>query len=224
MGRAKKDAPIRFPEFQAAFNELMGDMTIQEFADKLGMSRATVGFYSSGQRIPDALGVKKIAERCNVSTDWLLGLSRIKSTDFNLRQACETTGLSENVVELIGIYMKDDQKVNEIFNKFLYQDSLWNFMMQFYELVDIVKHSNEICIKAQAFLDEKKEPDGVGVGWIAKDLCSVRKNLKYWRFDTLEALTKMLNGIPEYRDLYKKVEELIKIAGSFAKKVERVDW
>ena len=55
MNRAKKDAPPRFPEFREAFLELMGDMTLEQFAKKLGMSRATVGFYAAGQRIPDAL-------------------------------------------------------------------------------------------------------------------------------------------------------------------------
>lgn len=79
MGRAKKEEAPRFPEFRAAFLELMGDMTLQEFADKLGMSRATVGFYTAGKRIPDALGVKTIAEKCNVSADWLLGLTGDKS-------------------------------------------------------------------------------------------------------------------------------------------------
>ena len=50
MNRAKKDAPPRFPEFREAFLELMGDMTLEQFAKKLGMSRATVGFYAAGQR------------------------------------------------------------------------------------------------------------------------------------------------------------------------------
>ena len=32
MNRAKKDAPPRFPEFREAFLELMGDMTLEQFA------------------------------------------------------------------------------------------------------------------------------------------------------------------------------------------------
>lgn len=78
MSRAKKDTPPRFPEFRDAFFELMGDMTLDQFSKKLEMSRATVGFYAAGQRIPDALGLKKIAEKCNVSADWLLGLTKDK--------------------------------------------------------------------------------------------------------------------------------------------------
>ena len=81
MSRAKKVTPPRFPEFRNAFLELMGDMTLEQFAKKLSMSRATVGFYAAGQRIPDALGLKKIAEKCNVSTDWLLGLSNYPNYD-----------------------------------------------------------------------------------------------------------------------------------------------
>lgn len=98
MNRAKKAEPARFPEFQAAFVELMGDMTIKEFADKLGMSRATVGFYSAGQRIPDALGIKAIAEKCGVSADWLLGLTNFKTKNADVRAMCEFTGLKDKAI------------------------------------------------------------------------------------------------------------------------------
>lgn len=99
MGREKQESKPRFPAFREAFLELMGDMTLQEFADKLGMSRATVGFYAAGQRIPDALGVKNIAEKCGVSADWLLGLSIVKTCDTDIKSMCNYTGLSETVIE-----------------------------------------------------------------------------------------------------------------------------
>ena len=111
MNRAKKTEPARFPEFQAAFVELMGDMTIKEFADKLGMSRATVGFYSAGQRIPDAWGIKIIAEKCGVSADWLLGLSRVQSRDGELKQVCNYTGLSEDAIKNICFARETEHEV-----------------------------------------------------------------------------------------------------------------
>lgn len=99
MSRAKKAAPARFPEFQAAFNELMGDMTIEKFAEKIGMSRATVGFYAAGQRIPDALGVKTIAEKCGVSADWLLGRSGgVKELNPDAVKVAKYSGLTEYVI------------------------------------------------------------------------------------------------------------------------------
>ena len=75
----------------------MGDMTLEQFAKKLGMSRATVGFYAAGQRIPDALGLKKITETCNVSADWLLGISDYKYKQFERMTAAEL-GLSEKAI------------------------------------------------------------------------------------------------------------------------------
>ena len=101
MSRAKKEEAPRFPEFRAAFLDLMGDMTLQEFADKLEMSRATVGFYAAGKRIPDALGIKAIAEKCNVSADWLLGLSNAKSTDEDVKSICKYLELSESAVSAL---------------------------------------------------------------------------------------------------------------------------
>lgn len=101
MSRAKKEEAPRFPEFRAAFLDLMGDMTLQEFADKLGMSRATVGFYAAGKRIPDALGIKTIAEKCNVSADWLLGLSETKEICGDVNLVCNYTQLNADAIETI---------------------------------------------------------------------------------------------------------------------------
>lgn len=114
MGRVKTTEPARFPEFQTAFNELMGDMTIKDFADKLGMSRATVGFYSAGQRIPDAMGIKTIAEKCEVSADWLLGISDIRTADTTIRAACEYTGLSESAIQNLHMESHDKEIISAL--------------------------------------------------------------------------------------------------------------
>lgn len=66
---------IKFPTFAKRFYQLRGDMSQDEFSKYLGISRPTVGFYENGVRVPDAMILLKIAERCNVSADWLLGLS-----------------------------------------------------------------------------------------------------------------------------------------------------
>ena len=93
--KEKKD---RFPIFKERFRELQGEMSNTEFADFLGMSRQTVGFYLNGNRVPDIIGLEQIARKCNVSADWLLGLSESKLLDAEIQQICHYTGLSENAV------------------------------------------------------------------------------------------------------------------------------
>jgi len=91
----------RLPTFSERFTELRGDRTQGEFAKFLGISRPTVGFYENGSRIPDALVLRQIAEKCGVSADWLLGLTDCKAIDADIKIICEQTGLSENSVKLL---------------------------------------------------------------------------------------------------------------------------
>jgi transcriptional regulator with XRE-family HTH domain len=48
-------------------------MTQQELADKIGVSRGTIGMYEIGKRDPDTDTLIKIAKVFNVTTDHLLG-------------------------------------------------------------------------------------------------------------------------------------------------------
>lgn len=82
----------RFPIFTKRFRELQGERSNTEFAEFLGLSRQTVGFYCNGDRIPDALGLKEIAEKCGVSSDWLLGMSDFHSKEeyHSAREFCSS--------------------------------------------------------------------------------------------------------------------------------------
>ncbi len=89
----------RLPIFTKRFRELQGERTNTEFADFLGISRQTVGFYCNGDRIPDAVVLRQIADKCEVSVDWLLGLSNEQTVEAEVRQICNYTGLSEKTIE-----------------------------------------------------------------------------------------------------------------------------
>lgn len=91
MKQTKKEKD-RFPKFRERFRELQGTRTNTEFADFLGMSRQTVGFYCNGDRVPDAIGVRDIAKKCDVSADWLLGLSDERAINGDMAQAARYTG------------------------------------------------------------------------------------------------------------------------------------
>lgn len=95
----------KMPIFAARFGGLRGDRTQAEFAEFLGISRPTVGFYENGERIPDALVLKQIAERCGVTTDYLVGLSDNKtnaSADIG-----NITGLSDLAIHVLEMAKKE---------------------------------------------------------------------------------------------------------------------
>ncbi len=89
----------RLPIFTQRFRELQGERSNTDFADFLGLSRQTVGFYCNSDRLPDVITLIQIAEKCNVSTDYLLGVTDIETRDVSVREICEKTGLSEKAYE-----------------------------------------------------------------------------------------------------------------------------
>lgn len=102
-----KHSEYRFPTFREKFIELRGDRSNTEFADFLGISRQTVGFYINGERIPDILVLRQIAEKCSVSADWLIGLSEVKSVNADVKMVCDYTGLTQESVERLHRMSKD---------------------------------------------------------------------------------------------------------------------
>lgn len=85
--------------FAQRFSSLRSGKTQSECAELLGISRPTVGFYESGERIPDAITLGRIARICNVSADWLIGLSDVKSVERNIQVAAATLGISGKAAE-----------------------------------------------------------------------------------------------------------------------------
>lgn len=157
MSRAKKDAPVRFPEFQVAFNELMGDMTIKDFADKLGMSRATVGFYSAGQRIPDALGIKTIAEKCGVSADWLLGRSGgVKELNPDAINTAKYSGLTAPVISWLHCEEEENLK---IVNMLLSNYSFRRLVSDIADVRDLVNRIDQKNFQNKNDLEIEEDPE-----------------------------------------------------------------
>lgn len=91
----------KLPVFRERLRTLQGDLTTTAFAEKLGLSRQTIGFYINGDRIPDIQTLRQICEKCNVSADFLLGLSDVKTPDVAAQSAIEYTGLSEDNVDFL---------------------------------------------------------------------------------------------------------------------------
>ena len=75
--------------------------TQQELANAIGITRQTLSRYEIAARTVNADVLAALAQHFKVSTDYLLGLSDIRSTVKNMQTACEVTGLSEKAIENI---------------------------------------------------------------------------------------------------------------------------
>ena len=87
----------QFKGIKYRISELRTDrnMSQEAFAKFLGISRQSIGFYESGKRVPDASTIALMCEKCNVSADWILGLSVAKTVEKNIKELCDNLGLSE---------------------------------------------------------------------------------------------------------------------------------
>lgn len=150
----------RFPIFQKRFRELQEEMSNTEFADFLGMSRQTVGFYLNGNRIPDILGLEQIARKCNVSADWLIGISNAKSLDIDCKNICRYTGLSEeSVIKLNKASMqKDGPNIISMFFDRLLSGAIFRFQRDAIHYAAIVIQGGEKRKRPGAEKRSKDQP------------------------------------------------------------------
>ena len=86
--------------FQNVFRQLRlsSNLTQNEMAEKIGISRSTIGMYETGAREPDFETLEKIADYFNVDTDFLLG--RTSQTTL----LPETIGAYSKTRELTAVY------------------------------------------------------------------------------------------------------------------------
>ena len=136
----------RIPVLRARLAELQGSMTTTEFADKLDLSRQTVGFYLNGERIPDSETLIKICKNCKVSADWLLGLE------------AEELGLSQKAIATLRNTkeLDDGDKMIAGLNKLLEHNRIMYIAKDIVRLANIVQSEQKYSIE---FLEKNYNED-----------------------------------------------------------------
>lgn len=75
----------------------------QELADSIGITRQSLSRYELGERTANIDLLKKISEHYKVSSDYLLGITKERTPDPQLRSICDFVGLHEKAVERLWV-------------------------------------------------------------------------------------------------------------------------
>lgn len=93
--------------------ELSG-MTREEIAKNVGCDTSSITKYYNGDRYPKTDIIIKLSKLFNCSTDYLLGVSSVATSDKDIQYICEYTGLDEKAVEKLHykVYLPNDVEDN----------------------------------------------------------------------------------------------------------------
>lgn len=107
-----------FDLFCDRFNMLIKGKSQLELSKAMNLSQPVISKLKkhSGQT-PSADTIARIAHYFNVSADWLLGLTDIKSTDKTTKELCDTLGLSEEAIKTI----QEKAEIKDALNYLFYQ-------------------------------------------------------------------------------------------------------
>lgn len=81
--------------------------TQDQLAKAVGITRQSLSRYETNERTPNIELIYNIAKHYEVSADYLLGLSDVKSLDNRVQAACEVTGLNDDSVITLSKISKD---------------------------------------------------------------------------------------------------------------------
>lgn len=129
---------------------------VAKMAEHLGCSPQAINQYKMGTSVPQLEKLVKIAQYYNVSTDYLLGLSDVATTDPKIKEICEYTGLSEEAV--IQLHKKtEDEKKYPFFDSFLEYINIFitDGLLAIYKNLDCYINSVRSC----GYLEKKYSED-----------------------------------------------------------------
>ena len=82
--------------------------SIPRQAEEMKIPYPSLVKYIKGTAECPAKNIIKIAKYYNVSTDYLLGYTDVKSTDTTVQEICKSTGLSESTIEKLILWQKSN--------------------------------------------------------------------------------------------------------------------
>lgn len=143
MGDFSKLA-IRIKELRSS-----SKMTQKEFAEMIGCTAATLSAYENNLKRPSFEIIKSIAEKCNVSIDWLCGISEQKSNDSNFQTYGDIANILFKLEKVAGLRLSfpNNPEISELSNELgwrcvIFHDSVINnFLNEWNDMQEMLNSS-----------------------------------------------------------------------------------
>lgn len=116
MPRAKRIVKDKYKVFSERLCQLIEEkgITQNQLAETIGKTRQTINGYTLGNTAPDSDTLIELSNYFNVSADYLLGLSNVKTLDVQIKSISGFTGLSDMAVLQLHAYKYDVEKVDNL--------------------------------------------------------------------------------------------------------------
>lgn len=120
-------------------NELLAIKNIKqkELAKVLGVTDNTISYFVSGKRTPNISQIIEIAKFFDVSTDYILGLSKTPTSDPNIATIGDYTGLKKEAIYLLHVWNKNEfglplrELYTEFTNNFIISEQYHSLVFEF---------------------------------------------------------------------------------------------
>ncbi|MFT3951199.1 MAG: helix-turn-helix transcriptional regulator [Oscillospiraceae bacterium] len=164
--------------------------TQQQLADAISITRQSLSRYEAAERTMNIELLVKVATHFNVTTDFLLGLSNVKSTELSIKNACEVTGLTEDAARFLSELNVDG--VPKLLSIMLTRTQV---SIEMFRLLILY------CAEYASPLTHRKSHKIGKIFIHDSDLLRIYKSLTLDEFSKLLELTaKVYNDIPEDED------------------------
>lgn len=91
--------------FPARLREAMGNLTVTELANSLGISKQSVSAYLTGSRKPKRFVIEAIAAKLNVDPAWLCGFDVPKYCDATVKNELTSSDRDKLANEVYSLYV-----------------------------------------------------------------------------------------------------------------------
>ena len=140
--------------------------TGKEVAAAVGLDESSVSKFLTGKRQPNSYALMNIAKVFDVSTDWLLGLSDVRSTKPVRRSECKKLGLSEQAIDVLLEEAKKKNKnlpcfkligVNMLFEQEgLNKEDEWSILSNLGRLAELINDDVVVSVAGDNSIELKK--------------------------------------------------------------------